>query len=45
MLGGGDVLARDRVSDTATVSVDRDAADASDYGEVGGSGTLTIETG
>ena len=45
VLGGGDVLARDSVSDTPTVSVERDAADASEYGEVGGSGTLTIETG
>ena len=45
VLGGDDVLARDTVSDTATVSVDRDAGDASEYGEVGGSGTLTIETG
>ena len=45
VLGGGDVLARDTVSDTATVSVERDAVDASEYGDVGGSGTLTIETG
>ena len=45
VLGGGDVLARDTVSDTATVSVERDTADASEYGDVGGSGTLTIETG
>ena len=44
VLGGGDVLARDTVSDTATVSVERDAVDASEYGEVGGCGTLTIET-
>jgi len=45
VLGGEDVLARDSVSDTATVSVERDAANASEYGDVGGSGTLTIETG
>jgi len=44
VLGGDDVLARDTVSDTATVSVERDAVDASEYGDVGGSGTLTIET-
>ena len=45
VLGGDDVLARDSVSDTATVSVERDAGDAAEYGDVGGSGTLTIETG
>ena len=44
VLGGGDVLARDSVSDTATISVERDGVDASQYGDVGGSGTLTIET-
>ena len=44
VLGGDDVLARDTVSDTATVSVERDAGDAAEYGEVGGAGTLTIET-
>ena len=45
VLGGGDLLARDSVSDTATISVERDAGDAAEYGDVGGSGTLTIETG
>ena len=45
VLGGGDLLARDSVSDTATVSVERESVDASEYGAVGGSGTLTIETG
>ena len=39
---GGEVLARDTVSDTATVSVERDAADAS--ASVDGEGVITIET-
>lgn len=41
----GDVLAAATSADTATVSVERDAADPSEYGSVGGSGSLTIETG
>jgi hypothetical protein len=41
---GGDVLARETTSDTATLTVTRDGVEASEYGEVGGSGSLTIET-
>ena len=40
----GDVLARETVSDTAPLTVERDSVDASAYGEVGGDGGLTIET-
>ena len=41
---GGDVLARETTSDTATLTVSRDGVEASEYGEVGGSGSLTIST-
>jgi len=41
---GGDVLARETTSDTATLTVTRDGVEASEYGEVGGSGSLTIST-
>jgi len=40
----GDVLAEATATDTAPVTVER-TADASEYGSVGGSGELTIETG
>jgi len=40
---GGDVLARDSATDQATVTIERQA-DPSEYGSVGGSGTLRIET-
>ena len=40
----GEVLAREVASDTAPVTVERTAS-ASEYGSVGGSGSLTIETG
>jgi hypothetical protein len=42
---GGEVLARETASDEAPVTVERDSVDASAYGSVGGSGSLTIETG
>ena len=42
--GSGAVLARDVATATPAVTVTREA-DASDYGSVGGSGELTIETG
>jgi hypothetical protein len=38
----GDVLARDAAADTATVTVERDDYTASEYGDVGGSGGLTL---
>jgi len=38
---GGEVLARETASDTATLSVTREAGSEAD---VGGSGSLTIET-
>lgn len=41
----GDVLARETATDTAPVTVERDRAPASEYGSVGGSGEVTIETG
>jgi hypothetical protein len=41
---GGDVLARETTSDTATLSVTRDGVEASEYGAVGGSGSLAITT-
>ena len=44
VLGGDEVLARATASDTATVSVERELGDAAEYGDVGGAGTLTIET-
>jgi len=40
----GDVLAREATSDTAPLTVTRDGVDASEYGAVGGSGSLTITT-
>ena len=40
----GEVLARAASSDTAPVTVERERAPASEYGSVGGSGSLTIET-
>jgi len=40
----GDVLAKEATSDTATLSVTRDGVEASEYGSVGGSGSLTIST-
>jgi len=41
---GGEVLAEATATDTAPVTVER-TAEASAYGSVGGSGSLTIETG
>ena len=41
--GDGEVLARDTATDSATVTVERDGLDAGEYGEVGGSGGLSIE--
>jgi hypothetical protein len=41
---GGTVLAREATSDTATLTVTRDGVEASEYGAVGGSGSLTIST-
>jgi len=40
----GDVLARETTSDTATLTVTRDGVDASAFGAVGGSGSLSIST-
>jgi len=40
----GDVLARETTSDTATLTVTRDGVEASQYGEVGGDGSVTIST-
>jgi len=40
----GDVLARETTSDTATLTVTRDGVTASEYGAVGGDGSLTIST-
>ena len=42
--GDGEVLARDTATDSATVTVERDGRDAAEYGDVGGSGGLSIET-
>jgi len=42
--GGGGLLAREVVSDDATVSVDVDELDVDEFGELSGSGALTIET-
>ena len=42
--GDGEVLARDTTTDSATVTVERDAIEASEYGDVGGAGGLSIET-
>jgi len=41
---GGDVLARETTSDTATLTVTRDGVEASEYGAVGGSASLSIST-
>jgi len=41
---GGTVLARETTSDTATLTVSRDGVEASEYGAVGGSGSLAITT-
>jgi len=41
---GGDALARETTSDTATLTVTRDGVEASEYGAVGGDGSLTIAT-
>lgn len=43
VLGGDTVLARDSVSDVATVTIERDAVNPDEYGSVGGSGSLSIE--
>jgi hypothetical protein len=40
----GEVLARASSTDTAPVTVERQSASPSQYGSVGGSGSLTIET-
>jgi len=40
----GTVLARETTSDTATLTVSRDGVEASEYGQVGGDGSLTIAT-
>ena len=37
-------LAEATTTDVATVSVTREGLDASEHGDVGGSGSLTIET-
>jgi len=42
--GGGGLLAREVVSDEATVSVDVDELDVDEFGELSGSGSLNIET-
>lgn len=41
---GGTVLARETTSDTATLTVTRDGVEASEYGQVGGDGSLSIAT-
>jgi len=41
---GGDAIAKETTSDTATLTVTRDGVEASQYGQVGGSGSLTIST-
>jgi hypothetical protein len=40
----GSVLAREARSDTAVLTVTRDGVEASEYGAVGGDGSLTIAT-
>ena len=42
--GDGDVVARASARDSATVSVDRELGDAAECADVGGAGSLTIET-
>jgi hypothetical protein len=41
--GSGDAIAEDTASDTATLSVEAEAVDPSEYGDVSGSGGLSIE--
>jgi hypothetical protein len=41
----GAALASATASDTPTLTVERSGYEASEYGSVGGSGSLTIETG
>jgi hypothetical protein len=41
--GSETVLARDSATDSATLSVEKDAIDPSEYGSVSGSGGLAIE--
>jgi hypothetical protein len=41
---GGEVLAREASTSEATLTVTRDGVEASEYGQVGGDGSLTIET-
>lgn len=42
----GEALATDTASDTATVTVEKELdLDPSEYGDVGGSGSLTVEVG
>jgi len=40
----GEVIAKANERDTATLTVTRDGVEASEYGSIGGSGTLTIAT-
>lgn len=40
----GDALAKETTSNTAVLTVTRDGVEASQYGEVGGDGSLTIST-
>jgi len=42
--GDGVVLAKSSASDVATVTLEREAVDVTEYGDVGGSGSLVIET-
>jgi len=42
--GGSGLLAREIVSDEATVSVDVEELDVDEFGELSGSGSLNIET-
>jgi hypothetical protein len=41
---GGDALATETTRDTATLTVTRDGVEASEYGQVGGDGSLSIST-
>ena len=43
--GAAGTLAEATTTDVATVTVTREGVDASEHGDVGGSGSLTIETG
>jgi len=40
----GEVLARESVSDSATVTIERESVDAEEYGELSGSGSLRVES-